>query len=134
VRSEHSIAVAKDVAAVRQAGEVSGYAKVTMTKNDWGFTDGAKRKYYALNMYLEHPFDGKWQARLDYTFSRSYGNTEGQMLSTIGQTDVSKTQDGMPLRSWRMPMACCSTTARIRSRLMAPTPLHRKGWCLAGYC
>lgn len=71
----------------------SGYSKVTMTKSDWGFTDGAKRKYYALNMYLEHPFDGKWQARLDYTFSRSYGNTEGQVLSNIGQTDVSKTQD-----------------------------------------
>lgn len=71
----------------------SGYTKVTITKNDWSFTDGAKRKYYALNMYLEHPFDGKWQARLDYTFSRSYGNTEGQVLSNIGQTDISKTQD-----------------------------------------
>ena len=71
----------------------SGYTKVTMTKSDWGFTDGAKRKYYALNAYLEHPFDGKWQARLDYTFSRSYGNTEGQVRSDIGQTDVSKTED-----------------------------------------
>ncbi|WP_333679163.1 TonB-dependent receptor [Dyella sp.] len=71
----------------------TGYTKVTMTKDDWGFTEGAKRKYYALNMYLEHPFDGKWQARLDYTFSRSYGNTEGQVRSDIGQTDVSKTED-----------------------------------------
>ena len=71
----------------------SGYTKVTMTKSDWGFTDGAKRKYYAVNMYLEHPFDGKWQGRLDYTFSRSYGNTEGQVRSDIGQTDVSKTED-----------------------------------------
>ncbi|RDJ00665.1 Oar protein [Dyella solisilvae] len=71
----------------------SGYEKISMTNADWGFTSGAKRKYYALDMYLEHPFDGKWQARVDYTFSRSYGNTEGQVLSTIGQDDISKTQD-----------------------------------------
>ena len=71
----------------------SGSSLVTMSNADWGFTSGVKRKYYALNMFLEHPFDGKWQARLDYTFSRSYGNTEGQVRSDIGQTDVSKTQD-----------------------------------------
>ncbi|WP_414648220.1 TonB-dependent receptor [Dyella sp.] len=70
-----------------------GYSKVTMNNRDWGFSDGAKRKYYALDLFLEHPFDGKWQGRIDYTFSRSYGNTEGQVLSTIGQNDVSKTQD-----------------------------------------
>jgi len=71
----------------------SGYSKVSMSTRDWGFQDGAKRKYYALDLFLEHPFDGKWQGRIDYTFSRSYGNTEGQVLSTIGQGDVSKTQD-----------------------------------------
>ncbi|URX63561.1 TonB-dependent receptor [Luteibacter anthropi] len=71
----------------------SGRTDVNMTKDDWGFAQGAKRKYYALDMYLEHPFDGKWQARVDYTFSRSYGNTEGQVKSDIGQDDVSKTQD-----------------------------------------
>ena len=71
----------------------SGYEKISMSSSDWGFTSGAKRKYYALDLFLEHPFDGKWQARVDYTFSRSYGNTEGQVLSTVGQEDVSKTQD-----------------------------------------
>jgi outer membrane receptor for ferrienterochelin and colicin len=71
----------------------SGFTDVTMRNSDWGFTEGAKRKYYALDLYLEHPFDGKWQARVDYTFSRSYGNTEGQVKSDIGQTDVSKTSD-----------------------------------------
>jgi len=70
-----------------------GYSEVTMTNKDWGFSNNAKRKYYALDVFLEHPFDGKWQGRVDYTFSRSYGNTEGQVLSTIGQNDVSKTQD-----------------------------------------
>ena len=71
----------------------SGYSKVTMTNEDFGFKQGAKRKYYALDLFLEHPFDGKWQGRVDYTFSRSYGNTEGQVLSTTGQDDVSKTAD-----------------------------------------
>jgi len=71
----------------------NGYSEVTMTNSDWGFNSGAKRKYYALDLFLDHPFDGKWQGRIDYTFSRSYGNTEGQVLSTIGQDDVSKTQD-----------------------------------------
>jgi len=69
------------------------FAHVSMSAHDWGFTDGAKRKYSALDLYLEHPFDGKWQGRVDYTFSRSYGNTEGQVRSDIGQSDVSKTED-----------------------------------------
>jgi hypothetical protein len=70
-----------------------GYTKVKMSRDDWGFAEGAKRKYAALDLFAEHPYDGKWWARLDYTFSRSYGNTEGQVKSDIGQTDVSKTQD-----------------------------------------
>ncbi|WP_266169748.1 TonB-dependent receptor domain-containing protein [Dyella subtropica] len=71
-----------------------GYTSVQMSMKDFGFDQkGAKRKYYALDLFLEHPFDGKWQGRVDYTFSRSYGNTEGQVLSTIGQDDISKTQD-----------------------------------------
>jgi hypothetical protein len=71
----------------------NGYSEVIMTNSDWGFNSGTKRKYYALDLFLEHPFDGKWQGRIDYTFSRSYGNTEGQVLSTLGQDDISKTQD-----------------------------------------
>ncbi|HWU75963.1 MAG TPA: TonB-dependent receptor [Rhodanobacter sp.] len=71
----------------------NGRTSVRMSMHDWGFTSGAKRKYYALNTYLEHPFDGKWQGRIDYTFSRSYGNTEGQVKSDTGQTDTSKTSD-----------------------------------------
>ena len=71
----------------------TGNTTVRMTTEDWGFTKGAKRKYYALDLYLEHPYDGKWQARVDYTFSKSYGNTEGQVKSDIGQDDISKTQD-----------------------------------------
>lgn len=71
----------------------SGRTEVSMSKADWGFNKEAKRDYFAVNLFLEHPFDGKWQGRLDYTWARNYGNTEGQVKSDIGQTDVSKTQD-----------------------------------------
>jgi len=51
-----------------------------------------KRKYAALDLWLEHQFDGKFFYRLDYTFSKNYGNTEGQLLSDLGQADVSQSQ------------------------------------------
>lgn len=66
---------------------------VSMSQKDWGYINGVKRKIGSLNLYLEHPFDGKWMARLDYTFSRGFGNTEGQVRSDFGQSDVSKTED-----------------------------------------
>jgi hypothetical protein len=71
----------------------SGYATVDMSQQDWGFSDKARRNYIAVDLFLERPFDGTWYGRLDYTWSHSYGNTEGQVKSDIGQTDVSKTQD-----------------------------------------
>lgn len=52
-----------------------------------------QRDYYALNLHLEHPFDGTWQGRVDYTFSRSWGNSEGQVRSDIGQASISATED-----------------------------------------
>ncbi|HWU76889.1 MAG TPA: carboxypeptidase regulatory-like domain-containing protein [Rhodanobacter sp.] len=66
---------------------------VPMTTKDWGFDRGAVRKYGSLNLYLEHPFDGKWYGRVDYTFTRGFGNTEGQVRSDFGQEDISKTED-----------------------------------------
>ncbi|MFC5740536.1 TonB-dependent receptor [Dyella tabacisoli] len=60
---------------------------------DLGFNTTMKRHYYGLEMYLEHPFDGKWYGKIDYLFSRSYGNSEGQVKSDVGQTDVSATSD-----------------------------------------
>lgn len=65
---------------------------VQMTQADFGFPK-VQRDYYGLDMYLEHPFDGVWQGRIDYTFARSWGNAEGQVRSDIGQTDTSKTED-----------------------------------------
>ncbi|WP_233842462.1 TonB-dependent receptor [Dyella sp. 2HG41-7] len=71
----------------------SGGVLVPMSKQDWGYINGVKRKIGSLNLYLEHPFDGKWMGRIDYTFSRGFGNTEGQVRSDFGQSDVSKTED-----------------------------------------
>ncbi|WP_114241873.1 TonB-dependent receptor [Dyella sp. C9] len=51
------------------------------------------RKYVALDTYLEHPFDGTWYAKVTYTWSHSFGNTEGSVRSDIGQQDVSQTED-----------------------------------------
>jgi outer membrane receptor for ferrienterochelin and colicin len=64
----------------------------TLSNDEIGFPQ-LKRRYYALDTFLEHPFDGKWYGRLDYTFSRSYGNTEGQLRSDLLQGGASATED-----------------------------------------
>jgi len=69
------------------------YYSVPMTTADFGFSSGIKRHYYGLELFLEHPFDGKWFGKVDYLFSRNYGNSEGQVRSDIGQVDVSATVD-----------------------------------------
>lgn len=72
----------------------SGYTPVQMSSSDWGYGNKkAKRDYIAVDLFIEHPLSDKWYGRLDYTWSRSFGNTEGQVKSDIGQDDVSKTQD-----------------------------------------
>ena len=51
-----------------------------------------KRKYIALDLFVEYPFDGKYWGKVNYTWSKNTGNTEGQLLSDIGQGDVATTQ------------------------------------------
>ena len=60
-----------------------------------------KRKYWAIDTFVERQGD-KWFGRVEYSFSRNMGNTEGQLLSDIdtgggGQSDVGQTQD------WDLP-------------------------------
>lgn len=52
-----------------------------------------KRIYQGVDLFLEHAFDGTWYYRLDYTWSKNYGNAEGQLKSDVGQGDVSQTMD-----------------------------------------
>ena len=68
------------------------FGTMTVPWSAFGMPD-LKRKYVALDSYLEHPFDGKWYGRIDYTLAHSFGNTEGSVRSDIGQTDVAQTED-----------------------------------------
>lgn len=66
-----------------------GYTQFRMTPDDWGWTVPMKRTYKALDLFIEHPFDGKWEARVDYTYSKSEGNMEGPANSDSGQGSAS---------------------------------------------
>jgi Outer membrane receptor for ferrienterochelin and colicins len=77
------------------------FQEVTYSNAQLGFPR-LKRKYAALDLFVEHPFADNWYAKIDYTFSHNYGNTEGQLSSDLdtgsgGQSDVSTTQD------WDLP-------------------------------
>jgi hypothetical protein len=65
--------------------------RVDLSAADLGYPK-LERKYAALDLFFEKPFDGRWYAKLNYTLSKNWGNTEGQVLSDIGQGDVSTTQ------------------------------------------
>jgi hypothetical protein len=64
---------------------------IYLTAKDLGYPK-AKRTYTAFDFFLEHPFRNGWYGKINYTWSASKGNTEGQTLSDIGQADVSTTQ------------------------------------------
>jgi hypothetical protein len=57
---------------------------VTFTKEDQGVKDGPVRRYYSIDLSLGHEWDDKWTAKLDYVFSKAWGNTEGP-VSTYSQ-------------------------------------------------
>ena len=63
--------------------------KVVFTAQDQGFTMGPKRRYYSLDLSLEHAWDGKWFAKIDYVFSRNWGNDEGPVDSQTGTSGSS---------------------------------------------
>jgi hypothetical protein len=52
----------------------------------------AQRKYYAVELTAKKRFSNNWSADLMYTWSQSYGNYEGYVDSTIGQSDAGITQ------------------------------------------
>ena len=72
------------------------YLSIPLTAKEIG-EPSAKRRYYMLDFYLEHQFSDKWYGKAEYTFSRSYGNAEGQLNSDLVQADVSTTE------SWDAP-------------------------------
>lgn len=60
------------------------YKKVKVSSADLGMPD-LKRTYSALDLFVERKWDGKWGARIDYTYSKSRGNSEGPANSDTGQ-------------------------------------------------
>jgi hypothetical protein len=66
-----------------------GYATAVVSPEMLGFPP-AFRNYYSLEMFLEHVWDGKWSAKLDYVYSKSYGTSEGPVESNIGQGGTSQ--------------------------------------------
>jgi hypothetical protein len=65
---------------------------VPLSREEMGF-QALKRKYYGLELFMEHSFDGTWYGTFDYVFSRSYGNTEGQVRSDLRQGGASASED-----------------------------------------
>jgi hypothetical protein len=59
---------------------------VTLSNELLGFPK-AERKYNAVDVSLERIFDRKWTFKATYTWSQSYGNTEGYVNSDNGQPD-----------------------------------------------
>jgi len=75
------------------------YKRVKFSSADMGFP-GLKRTYSALDLFLERPWDGKWEARLDYTFSKSQGNSEGPANSDTGQGSNSHDNGVATSQNW----------------------------------
>ena len=57
---------------------------VVLTPADQGFEKGVTRQYYSLDFSLTHVWNGKWSAKIDYVYSKTWGNTEGP-VSTYSQ-------------------------------------------------
>lgn len=64
--------------------------KVTLPVADLGYPESV-RKYYALELFAERLWDGKWYGSFNYTWSHSYGNNEGYVRSDNGQDDAGLT-------------------------------------------
>jgi TonB dependent receptor/TonB-dependent Receptor Plug Domain len=52
-----------------------------------------QRQYRAVELFWERPWDGRWSLQGSYTWSRSRGNAEGYVNSSLGQGDAGITQD-----------------------------------------
>lgn len=66
--------------------------RVDLTVEDLRLPE-VERKYHALELTFERPFDGVWALQGSYVLAKSEGNYEGAVKSDISQTDTSITQD-----------------------------------------
>lgn len=66
------------------------YTTVALSAAQIGI-DKARREYTAVDLFAEHPVRNGWYGRVNYTWSRSKGNTEGQTRSDNGQSNPGAT-------------------------------------------
>ncbi|WP_199611367.1 TonB-dependent receptor [Flocculibacter collagenilyticus] len=59
---------------------------ITLTAEQLGYPE-AQRQYAALDFMFERAWDGKWMLQGSYTWSHSWGNSEGAVRSDNGQDD-----------------------------------------------
>ncbi|WP_422010730.1 TonB-dependent receptor [Roseateles sp.] len=77
-----------------------GYTYTTLTAEQMGLPK-LKRKYYSVDLFAAYQ-DARMYGKVQYTWSRNYGNAEGQLNSSLdtgagGQPDVSTSSD------WDLP-------------------------------
>lgn len=65
---------------------------VTIPGSALGYPEG-ERKYYSVDLTLDRAWRDDWAFNFTYTWSHSYGNTEGLVKSDNGQDDAGVTQD-----------------------------------------
>jgi hypothetical protein len=66
------------------------YDTVKLSAAELGFPK-AKRSYMALDIFAEHPLKNGWYGKVNYTYAKNKGNTEGQTNSDLGQADIAQT-------------------------------------------
>ena len=76
---------------VEYGGPGKPLTQITLSAAELGYPK-VVRTYKAVDVFAEHPMRNGWYGKVSYTWSKSYGNTEGQTLSDIGQADVATTQ------------------------------------------
>ncbi|NII55866.1 TonB-dependent receptor [Luteibacter sp. SG786] len=77
-----------------------GYDSISLSNKDLGFPH-LKRHYYAAELHLDRQKgDGNWWGTVSYTYSRLYGNSEGQVDTDAGtrsNPSVTQAWDNAPL-------------------------------------
>ena len=84
----------------------SNLTTVPLSKAQQGF-DEVKRNYTAVDVFVEHPLKDGWYGKVNYTWSRNEGNTEGQVRSDNGQADVAVTS------TWDYPELMAGADGRL---------------------
>lgn len=82
----------KDVSLAMDLENNGNYSVVTIPAKYFNLAK-YERKYSAIELSLDKPFDGKWGVNMSYVYSKNKGTAEGYVQSTLNQEDAGLTQD-----------------------------------------